>query len=217
MPELYDDPTDQEVTKNDDNQEKDYTQARSKRPDQVSGQTGLKPSPPKGVACEKPHKDGNLKDEALMTKCYYGTPLTHDELATIFGVSRVAVTNKVKKLGLERKYETPAEYEAKMGDDLMNKIQVIMNQITADKISKASLSQLGTLLGILYDKRQLHEKRGTPEISYVGVVHKFDPKSLEQLKDVMKVETQKRIEESRDVARKAMKENAIEAKFEVVE
>jgi predicted DNA-binding protein YlxM (UPF0122 family) len=155
-------------------------------------------------------KAGNLKDDQLFTKLYYGTPLTHDEIADIFGVSRVAVTNKVKKKGLERKYDTPKEYEAKMGDDLMNKIQVIMNQITADKISKASLSQLGTLLGILYDKRQLHEKRGTPEISYVGVVHKFDPKSLEQLKDVMKVETQKRIEESRDVARQSMKESAID-------
>ena len=105
-----------------------------------------------------------------------------------------------------------------MGDDLMNKIQVIMNQITADKISKASLSQLGTLLGILYDKRQLHEKRGTPEISYVGVVHKFQDSSLEQLKEVMQVETAKRIEESRKVARAAMAQNAtIEAEFEEVE
>jgi predicted DNA-binding protein YlxM (UPF0122 family) len=161
-------------------------------------------------------KDGNLKNEDLMTKLYYGTPLTHDEIADIFGVSRVAVTNKVKRLGLERKYETPKEYEAKMGDDLMNKIQVIMNQITADKISKASLSQLGTLLGILYDKRQLHEKRGTPEVSYVGVVHKFDPKSLESLKEVMQVETQKRLEESKAVARKTMQNGAVEAEYEAI-
>ena len=85
-------------------------------------------------------------------------------------------------------------------------------------ISKASLSQLGTLLGILYDKRQLHEKRGTPEISLVGMVHTFDPKSIDQLREVMGVETQKKLEESRAIARKNMQnEEAIEAEFEEIE
>ena len=165
---------------------------------------------------QKSYKDGKLKNEELLTKLFYGTPLTHDEIADIFGVSRVAVTNKVRKLGLERKMETPAEYEQKMGDELMNKIQVIMGQITADKISKASLSQLGTLLGILYDKKQLHEKRGTPEISYVGVVHKFEPQSLEELRAVMGRETQKRLEESRQVARNTMNIEAVDVEFEEI-
>ena len=151
-------------------------------------------------------KDGNLKNESLFVKLFHGEPLTHDDIASIFGVSRVAVTNKVKKMGLQRVTATPEEYEAALSAELMNKIQLVMQQITADKINQASLSQLGVLLGILYDKRTQHEKRGLPEISYVGVVHKFDPKSLDQLKEIMGKETAKRLEESRKQTMKELQE-----------
>lgn len=147
-------------------------------------------------------KPGKIDNEALFTKLFYGEPLTHNEIADIFGVSRVAVTNKVNKLGLQRKLKDAQEYEQGLSEELMYKIQLIMNQISADKIQSASLSQLGVLLGILYDKRSQHDKRGVPEISYTGVVHSFDPKSLEQLKEIMQVETQKRLEHSRQLAAK---------------
>lgn len=149
-------------------------------------------------------KPGKLNNDKLLSKLFYGTPLTHDEIADIFGVSRVAVTNRVNKLGLLRKMKSTAEFEASLSDELMDKIQVVMNQLSADKIQQASLSQLGVLLGILYDKRSQHEKRGLPEVSYVGVVHKFDPDSIKQLKDVISTETQKRLEESRQATLKQL-------------
>ena len=142
-------------------------------------------------------KPGNLANEELFVKLFHGEPLTHDEIADIFGVSRVAVTKKVAKMGLQRANKSPEEYEAALSNELMHKIQLIMQQISADKINKASLSQLGVLLGILYDKRNQHEKRGLPEISYVGVIHKFDPENLAQIKQIMTTETAKRLEEQR--------------------
>lgn len=150
-------------------------------------------------------KPGKIDNESLFVKLFHGEPLTHDEIADIFGVSRVAVTNKVKKLELQRANKSPEEFEAALSGELMKKIQLVMNQLSADKINQASLSQLGVLLGILYDKRAQHEKRGLPEISYVGVVHAFDPKNLEQIRSVIAEETAKRLEESR---RSAMKELA---------
>lgn len=165
------------------------------------------------LPCDKPHKDGNLKNEDLLVKLFYGEPLTHDEIADIFGVSRVAVTNKVNKLGLQRVAKSPEEYEADLSNELMLKIQLIMNQISADKINKASLSQLGTLLGILYDKRTLHDRKGTPEISYIGVIHKFDQSNLDQIRAIMQQETAKRIEEQR---LNRAKELAIDAEYSVL-
>jgi transposase len=142
-------------------------------------------------------KPGKLNDDDLFVKLFHGG-LTHDEIASVYGVSRVAVTNRVKKLGLTKLSLDAQEYEARLSEELMDKIQIIMKQITADKIHKASLAQLGTLLGILYDKRSLHERRGTAEVSYVGHVHKFDKDQLDQLKQIMHTQTQKRIKESQD-------------------
>jgi hypothetical protein len=62
-----------------------------------------------------------------------------------------------------------------------------------------------TLFGVLYDKVQIQEKRGQPEKSEINLLHKFDPKSLEQLKEVMKNETAKKLEESRAKAREQLK------------
>lgn len=141
-------------------------------------------------------KPGKIDNNDLFQKLFYAG-LTHDEIADVFGVSRVAVTNKVKRDGLTKLQLDAQAYEARLSEELMDKIQLIMNQITADKINKASLNQLGTLMGILYDKRTQHERRGTPEISYVGVVHKLAPEDRDMLEGLMKKQTQKLLDQSR--------------------
>ena len=163
---------------------------------------------------EKLIRPGKIDNDDLFLKLFHGVPCTYDDIAGIFGVTPSSVSQKVKRMKLTRELKKPQEFEAELENNILNIMQMSIRNMTADKMDKASLNQLATLFGIFTDKLKQVRSQGMPEVSYVGVVHKFDPKSLAQLKEIMAQETQRRKKESEELAKQKMIEH--KAKMEAL-
>lgn len=127
-----------------------------------------------------------------------GKPLTQAEIAGILNLSVPAVNMALKKLPQSVLNARDVEsYRKNRADIFADAQRLILQYITPDKLKKASINQLGTLFGILYDKEQLEKGRST---SNVAVLNKsmIDEASMAKIKDVIKDMTTKQIEAARD-------------------
>lgn len=128
-----------------------------------------------------------------------GTYPTHAEMAKHFNVTRAAVTRAIKKVPpalLDARDIT--KFREKRADAFAEIQRMILMHITPDKLSKASLQQLGTLLGIMYDKEALEQGRATSHVAVVNQnISKIDPETIKQLKDVIASETRAKLKHAR--------------------
>lgn len=140
-------------------------------------------------------KPGKIDDKTKLKRLHMAG-LNHDEIAEFFGVSRVAVTKMVGKMGLDCPKYTPEEFKARMEHEMLERMNKLLGSMTPDKIASASLSQLIMAFGILYDKVRLQRGESTQNVAALNV-HKLDPKALEAIKAVIDMETNKKLAEAR--------------------
>lgn len=140
-------------------------------------------------------KPGKIDDKTKLKRLHMAG-LNHDEIAEFFGVSRVAVTKMVGKMGLEAPKYTPEEFKGRMEHEMLDRMNKLLGSMSADKIASASLSQLIMAFGILYDKVRLQRGESTQNVAALNV-HKLDPKALEAIKAVIDMETTKKLVEAR--------------------
>ena len=122
-----------------------------------------------------------------------GTFRTHKMMAEKLDVTTSAVTKALKKV-------PPAlldsrdvmEFRRNRADAFAELQRQILMYISPDKLKKASLSQLGTLLGIMYDKEALEQGRATSHVAVVSQ-QKMDPATVKLLKDAIKANAQAKL------------------------
>jgi hypothetical protein len=86
---------------------------------------------------------------------------------------------------------------------------MILQYITPQKLKKASINQLGTLFGIMYDKEQLERGRATSHTMTVNV-QAIDPKIMHKIQEAIALSTQQKLQESR----KELEGSVVEAQVE---
>ena len=132
-------------------------------------------------------------DNKNMFARLFGAGFTHEEIAAHFGVSRIAVTKMVKRMGLERKLVDPLEFQNRLQDEILIRMENIMRSITPDKMNNASLSQLIMAFGILYDKMRLGRGESTSNVASLNI-HKIDPGDLTKIKEVIRKHTAQKLQ-----------------------
>jgi len=140
-------------------------------------------------------KPGRIDDKHLFIKLFQGG-LTHDEISKVFGVNRVSVTNMVARLGLNREKRDPQAFKAVMEDEMLIRMERILENLTPDKMTKATLSQLVMAFGVLFDKVRLHRGESTANVA-VANVHKMDPKALDSIRKIIQEQTREKLESAR--------------------
>ena len=140
-------------------------------------------------------KPGKINDKDRF-KRLFAAGLTHEEIADFFGVSRVAVTYMVKRLKLENPKYTPEEFKARMEHEMLERMQKVLGSMSHDKIERASLSQLIMTFGILFDKVRLNRGESTQNVASLNL-HKIDPKALESIKQIIAIQTEKKMAETK--------------------
>lgn len=140
-------------------------------------------------------KPGKINDKDRF-KRLFAAGLTHEEIADFFGVSRVAVTYMVKRLQLENPKYTPEEFKARMEHEMLERMQKVLGSMSHDKIERASLSQLIMTFGILFDKVRLNRGESTQNVASLNL-HKIDPKALESIKQIIAIQTEKKMAETK--------------------
>lgn len=122
-----------------------------------------------------------------------GRPYTQAEIGAVLGISVPAVCAALKKLPQSVLQARDVQsYRNNRADIFADSQRLILQYITPEKLKKASINQLGTLFGILYDKEQLEKGRSTQN---VAVINKsmIDENSMAKIKDVIKDMTRKQI------------------------
>lgn len=118
-----------------------------------------------------------LKDLANTTNDD-GSSLSHQEIADRMGCSRPAVTRALQRIPQWQLQERDIEqFKLDRADIFAQAQQMILQYITVDKLKVASLQQLGTLFGIMYDKERLERGQATQHIAEVSQL-KLDKETL---------------------------------------
>jgi len=82
------------------------------------------------------------------------------------GVSRSAIVQRKEALPKGALIQDIAEFKAKRADLFADLQLKAMGQITADKLSKASIQQLSTFIGTMYDKERLENNQSTENVAH---------------------------------------------------
>ena len=82
------------------------------------------------------------------------------------GVSRSAIVQRKEALPEGALIQDIAEFKAKRADLFADLQLKAMGQITADKLSKASIQQLSTFIGTMYDKERLENNQSTENVAH---------------------------------------------------
>ena len=140
-------------------------------------------------------KPGTINDKTRFVRLFEAG-FTHDEIADIFGVSRVAVTNMVTRMDLIREAANPSLFQEKMQEEILIRMEAILKYMTPEKMNKASLSQLIMAFGVLYDKMRLQRGESTSNVASLSV-HKIDVQDLDKIKDIIKKHTSAKLKKVR--------------------
>jgi len=138
-------------------------------------------------------------DDDLLIKLFTGD-LTHDDISQIFGVSRVAVTKRVKKLALEKSDMTLEEFKSGKLDHLYRLAMHAYKSMTPSEIEKASLNQKVVLFGTIFDKIDKVENRGEVDsLKLIGVkhIHELGPGFQEAISGAIEQRNARRMEDAR--------------------
>lgn len=106
-----------------------------------------------------PHKAPKNTPIELIIDLVGNKGLTHAQAAEVLGISRSAVTARLRRIGYTP--ERVRLYKTHRADILAWLQSQIVQHITPDKLKAASISQLGILLGILYDKERIERNQVT--------------------------------------------------------
>jgi hypothetical protein len=141
-------------------------------------------------------KPGKIDDKGMFTRLY-AAGLTHDEIASFFGVSRESVTKMASRMDLVRETANPLLFQERMQEEMLIRMEAILKYMTPDKMNKASLSQLVLAFGILMDKVRLTRGESTQNIAAINV-HKLDGKDIEKIRDIIQKHTQAKLAKVRE-------------------
>ena len=108
------------------------------------------------------------------------------------GVSRAAVIKRRKNLPAGVLAPDIKEFRVKRADIFAEVQKLALQYITPDKLKKASLQQLATLLGVMYDKERLEKGLATEHIARVNY-DVLDKETKKQLKEFTKNYTEKKL------------------------
>ena len=140
-------------------------------------------------------KPGKIDDKGMFTRLYIAG-LTHEEIASYFGVSREAVSKMVARMDLVRETTNPSLFQQRMEEEILIRMESIMRYMTPDKMTKASLSQLVMALGILYDKLRLQRGESTHNVANLNI-HAFGEEDLSKIRDIIQKRTQDKLKKTK--------------------
>lgn len=154
---------------------------------------------PKGQAKRHKIDEGELIKLANVIKDDGGV-LTHEEIATEMGVSRVGVTRALQRIPPEiLSGRTVEEYRQNRAKMFAGMQRMILQNITPEKLKMASLAQLGTLFGIFYDKERL-EKGQSTENNAMAIRLELDDESKAKVQEAIAALTHQKIKTAREEA-----------------
>lgn len=123
-----------------------------------------------------------------------GTHLSHQEMADRMGCSRVAVTRALQRIPTwQLKEQDVNDYKAERADIFAAAQQLILKYITHEKLKAASIQQLGTLFGILYDKERIERGQATQHIANISHTQ-LDPETKKLLERAIDSRTRSMLE-----------------------
>ena len=128
-----------------------------------------------------------------------GRPLTLQEIADKIGCSRQAVAQAKMDLNptLIKKKDLK-EYVSELPLTLADAEQKILRyMLSPEKLAKASSAQLAMIFGVMFDKRRLTQGQSTSNVHVV--LETMDQNMKEELLQAIKVNTQKMLEEARNI------------------
>lgn len=128
-----------------------------------------------------------------------GKRLTQAEIAEQMGVTRAAISKAVQQLSPAVAAQRDAkEYVNELPATLAEAEQTVMRyMLNPAKLAKASSAQLASIYGILFDKRRLTQGQSTSNVAVV--LESMDASMKEELLGAIKANTQKMLDEARDV------------------
>jgi hypothetical protein len=101
------------------------------------------------------------------------------------GVTRAAVIKRKKTLPEGVIAPTIDEFRMQRADTFARLQQILLQHITPQKLKGASLAQIGTLFGIMYDKERLERGQATEHIAHKHY-EMLDDVQLKALKEFSK-------------------------------
>lgn len=147
------------------------------------------------LAVTKSGPKSKIDTEEFLALYYGGWKET--DIAKKFGVTKSAVSKRIKALGLvPRENFDITNYDNILPDILKNKVFEAVQQITPDKYKNASLAMLGTFIATIIDKIRLLEGKSTENIA-AQAVHSLDPETRKLLQEAIANRTRLKLEEAR--------------------
>ena len=110
------------------------------------------------------------------------------------GVTRAAIIKRKKHLPEGVIAPTISEFRMQRADTFARLQQILLQHITPAKLKGASLAQIGTLFGIMYDKERLERGQATEHIAHKHY-ESLDETQLKALKDFSKTMVEQKLRE----------------------
>jgi len=108
------------------------------------------------------------------------------------GVTRAAVIKRKKTLPEGVIAPTINEFRTMRADTFARLQQILLQHITPAKLKGASLAQIGTLFGIMYDKERLERGQATEHIAHAHY-EKLDDTQMKALKEFSKTMVERKM------------------------
>jgi predicted transcriptional regulator len=140
-------------------------------------------------------KQINIDTDKLQSD-YFIKNIPVKDLQKIYGVSRAYIYKILKGKTKADILFNADKFKDNLSDKLAEKLDILIQYIDSDTISKASLSQRTQLLTALIDRIRLLDGKTTQNIS-TTLYNKLDSKDLELIKSTVKQLTESRLNESK--------------------
>jgi hypothetical protein len=108
------------------------------------------------------------------------------------GVTRAAVIKRKKTLPEGVIAPTVGEFREQRADTFARLQQILLQHITPAKLKNASLAQIGTLFGIMYDKERLEKGQATEHIAHAHY-EALDNDQMKALKEFSKTMVERKL------------------------
>jgi len=110
------------------------------------------------------------------------------------GVTRAAVIKRRKVIPVGVLAPTITEFRSQRADVFARLQQILLQHITEKKLKGASLAQIGTLFGIMYDKERLEKNLSTENIAH-NQYKTLTAADREMIKEIVKSRTESKLKE----------------------
>ena len=113
------------------------------------------------------------------------------------GVSRQAITKRRQNLPKGLETADVQDFRKNRATTFASLQQILLQYITPEKLKKASIQQLGTLFGIMYDKERLERNLATEHISHAHF-QKLPPDQMASIRKLSQELTERKLNQIRD-------------------